>query len=85
MHRLPTRVSPSPPRQHPTIRGTAARPFRPRWVDVGQLARQHPRIVVRQIIAEELAAGRVESDGNGRVRILPEAFPPNVLFALENV
>jgi hypothetical protein len=38
--------------------------------------------VVRRVLREELAAGHVESDGNGHLRIVVGAFAPSVIRAL---
>lgn len=53
------------------------------WVDSGRLARRWPRIIVRDVIAEELATGRVQSDGHGKLRIRPGAFEKGLLRAIE--
>jgi hypothetical protein len=34
------------------------------------------------VIVDELDRGRVESDGNGRVRLVAGALPPDLLHAL---
>ena len=58
----------------------AAAPFR--WVDVAGLASGFDRRVVRAVVNDELRRQRVESDGNGRVRLRPGAFEPALLSAL---
>jgi hypothetical protein len=73
--RLPARASPRARR-----RGGSRRPFR--WVDVAELARGHARYVVRHVVADELKNGRIESDGNGRVRLRAGALTPAVVAAL---
>jgi hypothetical protein len=63
--------------------GGAGRPFR--WVDVAALAGGYPRVVVRSVVADELRQGRIESDGNGHLRIRPERFAPKTLEALRTL
>jgi hypothetical protein len=58
----------------------ASRPFI-RWCNVNYVARNFPRYVVARVLAQEAARGRVEL-ADGRARIVPEAFAPNVLAAL---
>jgi hypothetical protein len=51
------------------------------WCNVGDIAAGFPLFVVRHVLADEVARGRVELDGE-RVRIIREAFTPAVLAAL---
>lgn len=44
-----------------------------------------PRPVVADVLAEELRLGRVVSVGDGRYRLVPERFDPDVLAALRLV
>jgi hypothetical protein len=67
-------------RQQDSSSEAARLPFR--WHDVDALARGFPRTVVRNLIREELRAGRLESDGNGRVRLCAGALESEVVGAL---
>jgi hypothetical protein len=60
--------------------GEGAVPFR--CVGVGELARGHPRCVVRAVVNDGLRLGRLETDGKGRVRLRIGAFPAELVAAL---
>jgi hypothetical protein len=65
---------------------TAAVPFRWnwKWVAVERLARRYRPSLVRQLIDEEIAVGRLESDGDGRVRPSTR-FPAGIVEALADL
>jgi len=55
-------------------------PFR--WVAISDLARGCSGDAVRFVVADELRRGRIESDGNGRVRLRTGALPGDLVRAL---
>jgi hypothetical protein len=63
-----------------TTGGAGCRPFR--WRAVDALALGHPRRRVRQIVASDIKQGRIESDGNGHVRLVARALPADPVRAL---
>jgi hypothetical protein len=57
-----------------------------RWIDVDELRQRSPCPgEVSTILRNEIRAGRIESDGNGRVRLLDGALPPDLVAALGNI
>jgi hypothetical protein len=59
------------------------RPFSFGWRAVVDVAAGHERHFVRRVLDDEIARGRVESDGNGRVRLVSGALDPSIVSALE--
>jgi ParB-like chromosome segregation protein Spo0J len=51
---------------------------------IERIAVGHRRAVVRAVLLDEVAAGRVEHDGD-RYRVVVDAFPPDVLLALREL
>jgi len=57
-----------------------------RWIDVDELRQRSPCPgELSTILNHEIRAGRIESDDNGRVRLLDGALPPDLVAALGNL
>jgi hypothetical protein len=52
------------------------------WHERSEVAADRPRGLVRVALWDEIRQGRVESDGNGRIRLRAGALPDDVIEAL---